>query len=49
MSFTFIKRRIKETSLNKWQAEYRKSKKGRFYQQFEDVPKWKAFPQIKKK
>ena len=31
VSLTFIKKKIKESSLNKWQIEYEKSKKGRHY------------------
>ena len=49
MSLIFIKRKIKESSLNEWQIEYEKSKKDRYYSQFEDTPKWKAFPKTLKK
>ena len=49
VSLAFIKRKIKESSLNEWQIEYEKSKKGRYYNQFEDIPKWKAFPKVLKK
>ena len=31
VSLAFIKRKIKESSLNKWQTEYENSKKGRYY------------------
>ena len=49
MSLAFIKRKIKESSLNKWQIEYEKSKKGRHYNQFEGISKWKAFPKTLRK
>ena len=49
VSLAFIKRKIKESSLNKWQIEYEKSKKGRHYNQFEGIPKWKAFPKTLRK
>ena len=49
MSLVFIKRKIKESSFNEWQIEYEKSKKGRYYSQFEGIPKWKAFPKTLKK
>ena len=49
MSLAFIKRKIKESSLNEWQIEYEKSKKGRHYNQFEGIPKWKAFPKTLRK
>ena len=49
VSLAFIKRKIKESSLNEWQIEYEKSKKGRYYNQFEDISKWKAFPKVLKK
>ena len=31
VSLVFIKRKIKESSLNEWQIEYEKLKKGRYY------------------
>ena len=49
VSLVFIKRQIKESSLNKWQAEYENLEKGRYYNQFENIPKWKAFPKALKK
>jgi len=49
VSLAFIKRKIKESSFNEWQIEYEKSKKGRYYSQFEGIPKWKAFPKTLKK
>src|SRR5437016_12503590 len=49
MSLAFIKRKIKESSLDKWQTEYENSKKGKYYNQFENIPKWKAFPKALKK
>ena len=49
VSLIFIKKKIKKSSLNEWQIEYEKSKKGRYYNQFEDIPKWKAFPKALKK
>jgi len=49
VSLAFIKRKIKESSLNEWQIEYEKSKKGRHYNQFEGIPKWKAFPKTLRK
>ena len=39
VSLAFIKKQIKESSLNKWQAEYENSKKGRYYNQFKNIPK----------
>ena len=45
----FIKRKIKKSSLNEWQTEYENSEKGRYYNQFENTPKWKAFPKALKK
>jgi len=49
VSLAFIKRKIKESSLNEWQTEYENSEKGRYYNQFENTPKWKAFPKALKK
>ena len=49
VSLAFIKRKIKESSLNEWQIEYEKSKKGRYYNQFEGISKWKAFPKTLRK
>ena len=49
VSLAFIKRKIKESSFNEWQIEYEKSKKGRYYSQFEGIPKWKAFLKALKK
>ena len=49
VSLAFIKRKIKESSLNEWQTKYENSKKGRYYNQFENTPKWKAFPKALKK
>ena len=49
MSLIFIKRKIKESSLNKWQIKYEKSKKDRHYNQFEGISKWKAFSKMLKK
>src|SRR5436190_6878579 len=49
VSLAFIKRKIKESSFNEWQIEYEKSKKGRYYSQFEGIPKWKAFSKTLKK
>src|SRR5204862_2889522 len=49
VSLAFIKRKIKESSLNEWQIEYEKSKKGRYYNQFESISKWKAFSKTLKK
>src|SRR5436189_6258464 len=49
VSLNFIKRKIKESSLNEWQIEYEKSKKDRYYNQFESISKWKAFSKILKK
>ena len=31
VSLVFIKRKIKESSLNEWQTEYENSKKGKYY------------------
>ena len=39
VSLAFIKRKIKESSLNEWQIEYEKSKKGRHYNQFKGISK----------
>src|SRR5436189_490379 len=49
VSLAFIKRKIKESSLNKWQIEYEKSKKDKYYNQFKDISKWKAFSKALKK
>jgi len=49
VSLAFIKRKIKESSLNEWQIEYEKLKKDRYYNQFESISKWKAFSKTLKK
>src|SRR5437016_12780585 len=49
VSLVFIKRKIKESSLNKWQTEYENLEKGKYYNQFENTPKWKAFLKALKK
>src|SRR5204863_1492138 len=49
VSLAFIKRKIKESFLNEWQIEYEKLKKGRYYNQFESISKWKAFSKTLKK
>ena len=49
VSLAFIKRKIKESSLNEWQTEYENLEKGRYYNQLENAPKWKAFPKALKK
>jgi hypothetical protein len=49
VSLAFIKRKIKESSLNEWQTEYENLEKGRYYNQFKNTPKWKAFPKALKK
>ena len=35
VSFSFIKRKIKESALLEWQQEYLKANKGKFYSQFQ--------------
>ena len=49
VSLAFIKKKIKESSLNKWQTEYENSKKGKYYNQFKNTLKWKAFSKALKK
>ena len=49
MSLVFIKKKIKESSLNEWQIEYEKLKKNRHYNQFEGISKWKVFPKTLRK
>jgi RNase H len=39
VSFSYIKRKIKESALSEWQEEYIKTNKGKFYSQFECLPK----------
>ena len=39
VSFSFIKRKIKESALLEWQQEYSKTNKGKFYSQFQCVPR----------
>ena len=39
VSLAFIKRKIKESSLNKWQIKYEKSKKDKYYNQFKGILK----------
>jgi ribonuclease HI len=49
VSLAFIKRKIKESSLNEWQQKHAEIKKGKHYNQFESRPKWKAYSKILKK
>jgi ribonuclease HI len=49
VSLSFIKRKIKESALLEWQQEYEKSKKGRFYSQFESFPRWRSYKKTVKK
>src|SRR6266496_5725379 len=49
VSFSYIKRKIKESALSEWQEEYIKTNKGKFYSQFECLPKWKAYKKTVKK
>src|SRR4030095_16460705 len=49
VSLSFIKRKIKESALLEWQQEYEKSKKGRFYSQFESFSRWRSYKKTVKK
>jgi len=49
VSLSYIKRKIKESVLSEWQEEYAKTKKSKFYSQFESRPRWKAFKKTVKK
>ena len=49
VSFSYIKRKIKESALLEWQEEYAKAKKSKFYSQFESSPRWKTFKKTVKK
>lgn len=49
VSFSYIKRKIKESALSEWQEEYIKTNKGKFYSQFECLSKWKAYKKTVKK
>ncbi len=43
-SLSFLKRKVQECCLDDWQKEWQNSKnKGKYYQQFDCTPKWKAF------
>src|SRR5438046_7251576 len=49
VSFSFIKRKIKESALLEWQEEYIKINKGKFYSQFQCFPRWNAYKKTVKK
>ncbi len=49
VSFSFIKRKIKESALLEWQQEYSKADKGKFYSQFQCFPRWNAYKKTVKK
>jgi len=49
VSLSHIKRKIKESVLSEWQEEYAKTKKSKFYSQFNSRPRWKAFKKTVKK
>src|SRR5207247_5859125 len=49
ISLSFIKRKIKESALLEWQEEYAKINKGKFYSQFQYLPRWNAYKKIVKK
>ena len=47
--FSFIKRKIKESALIKWQEKYAKTNKNKFYSQFQYFPRWNAYKKTVKK
>ena len=49
VSLSFIKRKIRESALLKWQEEYVKTKKGKFYSQFDSFLRWKIYKKTVKK
>ncbi len=49
ISLSFIKRKIKESALLEWQEEYAKINKGKFYSQFQCLPRWNAYKKTVKK
>ena len=49
VSLAFIKKKIKKSSLNKWQTKYENLKKDKYYNQFKNASKWKAFLKALKK
>ena len=49
VSFSFIKKKIKESALIEWQEEYVKTNKGKFYNQFQCLSRWNAYKKTVKK
>ena len=49
VSLSFIKRKIKESALLEWQEKYAKTKKDKFYSQFNSSLKWKTYKKTVKK
>ena len=48
VSFSFIKRKIKESALIEWQEEYVKTNKDKFYSQFQCFSRWNAYKNCKR-